>query len=71
MKKIITFGDERAPNTIAFDDLIKDHVNIEEFEVTDVQGQTDTLFILYSSGTTGLPKGVALTHQSVIITMLL
>lgn len=39
--------------------------DIEGYKATKV-GADDTAFIFYSSGTTGLPKGVMLTHQNVL-----
>ncbi|XP_063532811.1 luciferin 4-monooxygenase-like [Cydia strobilella] len=41
--------------------------DLATFEPATVQGQTDTAVILYSSGTTGMPKGVQLTHLNSIL----
>ncbi|KAF7994418.1 hypothetical protein HCN44_003890 [Aphidius gifuensis] len=54
--------------TINFDDLIADCV--QEFYKTGdkigVNAMTDTAVLPYSSGTTGLPKGVEITHRNLV-----
>ncbi|KAI4477337.1 hypothetical protein M0802_014744 [Mischocyttarus mexicanus] len=63
---IIVVNDGSGPipsGTINFNDLVKE--DIEEFskyQKTNVDPEDDIL-LLYSSGTTGLPKGVQLTHR--------
>ncbi|XP_050358860.1 uncharacterized protein LOC126779078 [Nymphalis io] len=82
LKMIFLFGNESPPNTILYKNLaiasdddttnnvkrykITRNVKFEEFQSVDVEGQNDVVLILYSSGTTGLPKGVMLTHLNVI-----
>ena len=61
--KLIMFGDfEVVPDCIMYDNLIKDQVNVDDFILTDVNGVQDTVAVMCSSGTTGLPKGVELNH---------
>jgi acyl-CoA synthetase (AMP-forming)/AMP-acid ligase II len=61
--RILVMGDEKSAEALHFTDFIQSakHVPIARREV---QLPSDLAYIPYSSGTTGLPKGVMLTQRN-------
>jgi fatty-acyl-CoA synthase len=69
LKNVIFFGKKKHPGMINFDDLIMLGKNISDEELEKRKNSlscNDTINMQYTSGTTGFPKGVMLTHYNII-----
>ncbi|KAG9130105.1 hypothetical protein Leryth_012845 [Lithospermum erythrorhizon] len=62
----ILLGEERVEGTIQFDELLEAAERANTDHVKEKILQTDLCALPFSSGTTGLSKGVMLTHRNIV-----
>ncbi|CAH2062224.1 unnamed protein product, partial [Iphiclides podalirius] len=69
LRKVIMFegGEREWEDVLGFSQFLSESAPLEEFQPIDVEGWSDVAIILYSSGTTGLPKGIPHTHLNLLL----
>ncbi|KAL2747727.1 4-coumarate--CoA ligase 1-like [Vespula maculifrons] len=69
--KVVVFG--KASNVLPFSKVLEGHSksDVENFECAQIDNIHDTAALLYSSGTTGLPKGVTISHFAFLCNLII
>jgi fatty-acyl-CoA synthase len=69
--RLLSIGKQRLPGMLRFDDLFDLSAQTHPDDLrrrTEALDSFDVIMLQYTSGTTGFPKGVMLTHRNVIVT---
>ena len=72
-ERILVIGEKDSNGRVGLlQDLIRSGDDSEKVQTkqTRLKPEEDMAFLVYSSGTTGLPKGVMLTHRNFVANML-
>jgi fatty-acyl-CoA synthase len=70
LRRIIFIGDERLPGMLKFSDVydLASSVSPEQLAARAASlNPSDVINMQYTSGTTGFPKGVMLTHRNIVL----
>jgi fatty-acyl-CoA synthase len=69
LKNVIVLGEKRFPGTFGWQDLLDMANSVTEDELNSRMStlkQSEVINMQYTSGTTGFPKGVMLTHRNIV-----
>lgn len=64
--RIIVLGDKKTKEYRHWKDIIDPSTSVKWRRVKALDPEKELAFLVYSSGTTGLPKGVMLSHKNII-----
>jgi len=69
VQSVVLIGDEDPQAGIAFDHRYEDILAVAEAPEPEEPEEEDVVVLMYTGGTTGLPKGVVLTQRALILNM--